>query len=570
MVSRAKLTSATSAGSLSSPPKPVGSQSQPSLPTTVQRNRLTPRSAEACRRTGIEPSELLPLPREAFREAGQPPEVEKKRWEWYEQMRVEAYQTVRAERDRILKEHGDRPFVEDATEVASSGGSKSKLTGPQAQAEAESKAQEAASEAAEMRALEKIRKKQQAEIEQMLMFEIRSAQLAQEKMEKVQAVQEADQREKEEKQARAMAASEARLQAELEKREAEAAAEREARRRQRAEMERDVRRRAQEAEAERERRLELEKREKERQAKQQARKDRQQALFDKQQQEAYDKQEHERQREVARLERLDEKRQKAQEELAASRERAQRRIALTMQMKEERVDTMRTNYVKKLADEEQRRAEWQSAKQAAIDARVRAGEEKAQHIKEVQAMMEMTVEARKSEIIGREREHMEAKAKADAERERVLEVQATEKEMRMYARQLKLARHQRKDEYRREVVAAKIAMEGQRTESLLDKRQDTLTRRREMRANNSLARQNITDRIEKMRSSSAFEVDDEMRGYIQNRELQELLERCDQRTGGATKVSLDTMRQVLTEMQGEGKLGAMGGGDHGRPQSAGH
>ena len=81
------------------------------LPTHVNRSRLTPRSAEACRRTGIEPSELLPLPREAFREPGQSTEVEKLRWERYEQIRVDAYQAVRAEREHILAEQGDKPFA---------------------------------------------------------------------------------------------------------------------------------------------------------------------------------------------------------------------------------------------------------------------------------------------------------------------------------------------------------------------------------------------------------------------------------------------------------------------------
>ena len=51
-------------------------------------------------------------------------------------------------------------------------------------------------------------------------------------------------------------------------------------------------------------------------------------------------------------------------------------------------------------------------------------------------MMELTTEARKNEIISREREHNEIKAKADLERHKVMEMTATEKEMRMYNRQL--------------------------------------------------------------------------------------------------------------------------------------
>ena len=62
------------------------------------------------------------------------------------------------------------------------------------------------------------------------------------------------------------------------------------------------------------------------------------------------------------------------------------------------------------------------------------GEEKAAHIREVQQQMELTVEARKNEIIGKEREHMELKAQADAERQRMMSIASTEKEMNMFNR----------------------------------------------------------------------------------------------------------------------------------------
>jgi len=299
----------------------------------------------------------------------------------------------------------------------------------------------------------------------------------------------------------------------------------------------------------------------------------QQELLAKQQEAAYAKQEQDAERENERMYRLEEKRQMEAEAAAIQRERAQQRIARTIAMREERSDQMRSNYAKKMAAEEVRRMEWAAARNAQVEARVRAGEEKAAHIKEVQQSMELTIEARKNEIIGKEREHMELKARADQERERLLAMSATEKEMKMFTRQLKMARHQRKDEYRREVVSAKIRMEGQRTQELLDRKADTLVRRRMMNADNALARQAVSSRIDKMRQSSSFDVDEEMRGYIQNPELQELLERCDQKTKGSTKVSLDTMRAVLAEMQAEGKLGSISGqgghGDAGRPQTAG-
>ena len=49
---------------------------------------------------------------------------------------------------------------------------------------------------------------------------------------------------------------------------------------------------------------------------------------------------------------------------------------------------------------------------------------------------------------------------------------------------------------------------------------------------------------------------------------QELLERCDEKTGGSSKVSMEVMRSVLVQMQSEGKLGGTTGGKAHGAQSA--
>ena len=93
-------------------------------------------------------------------------------------------------------------------------------------------------------------------------------------------------------------------------------------------------------------------------------------------------------------------------------------------------------------------------------------QEKAAHVHEVQHMMELTVETRKNQIIGKEREHLEMKAKADEAREEAMMKDAADKEMRVYTRQIRQMRHQRCWEYKRDVLAAKIEMERRRTEEL--------------------------------------------------------------------------------------------------------
>jgi myosin heavy subunit len=549
------------------PPRAMGSSSsQPSLPTTVQRNRLTPRSAEACRRTGIEPSELLPLPRTAFKEAGQPPEAEQIKWDRYENLRIEAYQAVRNERDRIIAEQGDKPFVGDATVVA--------VQPPRTPPSPTAALVSDSALAEDTRAFEKLKKKQQAEIEQMLMFEIRTTQMTAEKEAKLKLAKEAEEREMREQTERKRAAAEQRRQLEKERRDAEEEADRDARRRARSELEREAKRIAEEEEAERQRLVAHDRKERERYAKQQARIERQQAELDRQQKEAYAKQEEDAKRERERLDKLERRQREEMEELQASRDRVQKRIAMVMQMKEERTDQMRSNYLKKLEYEEQRREKWQAAQEEARQAKRKAALEKAAHVHEVQHMMELTVETRKNEIIGKEREHLELKAKADEARQEAAMKDAAEKEMRLYTRQIRQMRHQRCYEYKRSVLAAKIEMERVRTEDLENSRRAMQRKHKETSAKNVLVKQEMSEKMERMRSSSSLEVDDTMRGYVHNPELRELLDRCDERSGGSAKVNMDTMRLTLKEMQSEGKLfmgsrGSHGGEGLGRPRSAG-
>ena len=554
-----------------------------SLPTHVSRSRLTPRSAEACRRTGIEPAELLPVPQSAFREPGQSAEVEKLRWEKYEELRLDAYQAVRAERARVVAEGRlPGPAQPVASSIVGSSSASALLSiAPEKDAGASTAAE------LERRMVERIKKKQQAEIEQMLLFEIRAAQLNDEKAQKLKDDQERDAQVKQEREARQRAAAEARRKQELERKEAEAVAEREQRRRQQVEMRREALRREQEEEAERQRLVALDRKERERAAKQEARRVRQQELMTQQTEAAYKKQEEDTRKEQQRMARLEETRQKKLADNAIARDKQAQRIRQTMAMQQERQLNQRNNYLKKMENEELRREQWNAERQRQIEERRQAGQERAAHIKEVQHEMEAVVESKKSEVsitvahrrpesagdcslpctvrpfafgllpqvIQREAMHERIKQMAHEKREKELAAAAAEKEMKMYTRQLKQLRHQRRDEYKREVMATKIELTNARTETLLTKKMSMLAQRRTMRAQNVLARQSVAERIEKMRSTSSFDVDPDMRGNIQNQDLLELLERCDAITGGG-KVPLDTMRQVLSQMQLEGKLGS--------------
>lgn len=559
------------------PPKKKGAAaSQPTLPTHVHGSRLTPRTAEACRRTGIEPGELMPLPQAAFREVGQSVELEKLKWERYEALRLEGYQALRAERECVVEEWDAGGAPSSAT-PAGGGLSSSASVGllrpvvvkgsgsPRPPALAGS-----ASTAAiiEQRMLEKIKRRQQAEIEQMFMFEIRVAQVNDEKARRLKAIGEADERMARERERRAKDSAEARRVAEIEKRQAELHAEREARRRQRVEMERESQQREVEAEAERARQAAILRVERERVARTEARHAKQQQLLTRNQQEARAKAEEDAEREARRSRRLEEDKERKAAEAGRQRERNATRVANTLREQAAKVDALRGKYLERMEKEEERRQEFVAERQMAIEERRVAGSERASHIRLVQSQMEARVEERTYAILDKEREHTTSMREAEAEKQRAVTALQAEKDMKVYSRQLKLARSQRRDEYKREVTQQKISLEAQRTDALLAAKKRMLVQRRDLRANSALSRQAVADKIEHMRSSSSFDVDASMRENIANPELAELLERCDQAAGGGGKVPLDVMRDVLAEMQTEGKLATLSASGRARPTTA--
>ena len=71
--------------------------------------------------------------------------------------------------------------------------------------------------------------------------------------------------------------------------------------------------------------------------------------------------------------------------------------------------------------------------------------------------------------------------------------------------------------------------------------------------------QALVDKIDKMRQSNSFYLPPSMRSQIENPELIELMERCDEMGAemGGGKVTMAMMKHILQQMQSEGKLQEM-------------
>ena len=93
------------------------------------------------------------------------------------------------------------------------------------------------------------------------------------------------------------------------------------------------------------------------------------------------------------------------------------------------------------------------------------------------------------------------------------------------------------------MFSEKIRMETQRADDLKSSRKTLLLQRREARNKSVNTRQGIVDKIDRMRQSNSFYLPHDMRASIDNPELLELMERCDEEQ----RVTGDKVRLTLPE-----------------------
>ena len=137
------------------------------MPETVSQLSLTPRSEEACRIHGVVPSELLPRDISDFKQLGLTPEAQHRRWQAYEQARADTFKLVQSERERLIAEAGDKKPRGSPMRSSTSAGRllSSSLSNSSLGARDTSEA-----------ALEKLQRRQQLEMEQTLLQELRTSQ----------------------------------------------------------------------------------------------------------------------------------------------------------------------------------------------------------------------------------------------------------------------------------------------------------------------------------------------------------------------------------------------------------
>ncbi|KAK1944373.1 Reticulocyte-binding protein 2 a [Phytophthora citrophthora] len=463
---------------------------------------LTPRSAESCLRCGVNPETLKIRDLDSFYDPDVTAAVQRMRHEAYSLRRHEEMQALRTEKQKILdaEDRGTRGAMPSRLVAVSNSKRVTRSEGPLSTSSSSSgKKGSSALLNIERQRLEKVRQRQERELEQMLEFEMKMNRRQQEAAEKM---------ERERRQHEAMERSRMRFAQELAaekrsreiKKKAQLDAEEERRKEMAAQLAARDRALAEEkARQDKLRRIEAREREEERKVKAEEHRAQTEALLHAQQMEIQ-----------ARLRELD-LAEKAREEMV-EQQRAERAIAMDARRREV-TQRIRKNLRASKKLEAQRKREIQK-KQSASEALRQAHEEEERRSREIQAQQQLALE-KKRQLVLEEARREEARKKEEL-LERQCEMdrnvrqaqknqehqRALRSEYRKLQTQLKLdkvERMKRVQEYQRLEMLRKMQDTEARTQHMLNEKESLVNRRKQLAIKTKIQRDLIMRTMENVK-----------------------------------------------------------------------
>lgn len=468
---------------------------------------LTPRSAEACLRCGVNPETLKIRDLESFYDTDVSPAVQRMRHEAYSMRRHEEMKAVRSEKKKIID-------TEDSSSPNSSlhashqhhlhhgnhgKTSKKKVAAAQTMTTPEKADAQFSLLDIEKKRLEKVKMRQERELEQMLDFEIKMSKIQQEANEKIERERRLQEQRERERVRFAQELAEEKRQREVKKK-AQMDAEEERRKLLAAEMaQRDRELAEQKAKQERLRRIEAREREEERKAKAEEHRVMTEAIMKQQQQEISE-----------RLQELD-LAERARNEMVE-----QQRMGRARQMEERRrvvSQRIRKNLKQSKKLELQRKREITRKQQASEQLRQEHEaemERQRELARQQQEMMErkriLVIEDAKREEERKKEELLHRQHEMERNVHQVQETQQQQlelkKEYRRIQQQLKLdkvERMRRIQEYKRLEALRKMQESEQRTQAMLSEKDDLVRRRKQIAVKAKIQRDLIMRTMENVK-----------------------------------------------------------------------
>ncbi|GMI10266.1 hypothetical protein TrLO_g6752 [Triparma laevis f. longispina] len=450
---------------------------------------LTPRSAEACLKHGVNPEVLRIRDLDSFWEVGIDPEIQRMRHEVYSNRRHEMMKIVRSERKRLLNR-------EDAAKEKGGGAS---LT--PAQILAQQQKQNSTLVEIEERRLAKMRRRQEKELEQMLAFEVKMNEIQEEMKRKSDKETRAEEKRIRDKIKRQRQMAEDRRVREL-RRKAQEDAEEEMRNQMQEEMfQRDMKLLAEKKRNDRKSKIQARINDEERARKAEEHRLSTQRLFKDQQQRLKASADERARKEKIRMDKVQYKRDLDQQAHSMRRQEIQERILSNLDMAKAREEKRKTDFFQKKDYHERLRNQ-----ALAEQAKDREMKNRENFLMEQKRQLALQATREKEE---QDKEMMLQKFDNDAKFvEKLNEVRGKEhallKERENLNKQLKqenVERIKRIQEYKRLETLRKISEGDQRTEEMIRRKEEIIAQRRRAGLKTKMQKDQIMEVLDKSRSN---------------------------------------------------------------------
>ncbi|DBA05304.1 TPA: hypothetical protein N0F65_007466 [Lagenidium giganteum] len=451
---------------------------------------LTPRSAEACLRCGVNPETLKIRDLDSFYDPEITPAVQRMRHEAYSMRRHEEMKAVRAEKKKIVAAE-----EEDSPKSLSPSPKKKN-----ASAHSTPEKNDASSMLEiERKRLEKVRLRQERELEQMLEFEMKMSKIQQDANEKLERERRLHEQRERERVKRQQELAEEKRMREIKKK-AQMDVEEERRKVLAAEMAaRDRELAEQKAKQERLRRIEARQREEERKAKAEEHRLVTEAIIKQQQFEINERLKELEHAELTRNEMLEQQRLLRAQEMEDRRRKVALRIRKNLKMSR-KIELQRKKEIKR--------------KQKASDQLRKEHEEELERQRELARQQQEMLERKRQMVLDEARREEERKKEELLQRQReidmnVQQVQQTQahqlemkKEYRRIQQQLKLdkvERMKRIQEYKRLETLRKLHETEERTQQMLQEKDELVRRRKQIAVQTKIQRDMIIRTMENVK-----------------------------------------------------------------------
>lgn len=486
---------------------------------------LTPRSAEVCLKFGVNPEVLKVRDIDSFWESGIDPSVQRLRHEAYSQRRYDLIKQCRAERKRLMNAEVNNSQTANLVSTSVS---------PELVMKQQQDAVTATAIETEKMRLEKLRRRQEKEIEQMLQFEVNrmKSQKEIEKRLEVAKQQEAIRQKQQEKRIK-LVAEERRLK-ELQRVALAEAEEAHARELAKQINEREKHIAQEQARKLEEQRTRLREEEEEKKRKYEEHKLQVQKFFAEQQSALNERLELMTLREKAKEKELQEKQEQKRLELAERRKEIEERIERNIQAAELMEKRRKEEYLNRQVEFEENRLRQQERLET--ERKLRAEELKLQEQRRriIVIQQKQAEEKKKEELLELFEEKEEHVKEVQEMRAKEIEVMRERQNLRMQMKAENVNRVKRVNDYSAMKIMKKIETQEQRTDRLLKEKQQLVEQRKRASAEARLQKEKMIKAMELLRAD-ASEADKVIKKVLTGKASLNDLVGGGSKTAGATK-----------------------------------